>query len=100
MTKAELRRLTNWRLKVLQAAKSAGNVARTCRHFGPSRKTFYKWRGRYHEHGDTGLADRARATHSSNTRFDDFIIRFNTDRPHQALAMKVPADLYVRSPRV
>ena len=65
MTNAEQRRLTNWRLKVLQAATDAGNVARTCRHFGISRKTFYKWRRRYQEHGDTGLADRARAPHHS-----------------------------------
>ena len=33
-------------------------------------------------------------------RFDDFITRYNTDRPHQALGMKVPGDLYTRSPRV
>jgi putative transposase len=33
-------------------------------------------------------------------RFDTFIERFNRDRPHQALGMQVPADLYVRSPRV
>jgi putative transposase len=33
-------------------------------------------------------------------RFDDFLTRYNTDRPHQALAMKVPADVYTRSPRV
>jgi len=33
-------------------------------------------------------------------QFDDFITRYNTDRPHQALGMKVPADLYARSPRV
>ena len=33
-------------------------------------------------------------------RFDDFITRYNTDRPHQALAMKVPAYLYASSPRV
>ena len=26
-------------------------------------------------------------------RFDAFVARFNTDRPHQALGMKVPADL-------
>ena len=65
MTSTDQRRLTNWRLKVLQAATSAGNVAYTCRHFGISRKTFYKWRGRYHQHGDVGLADRARAPHHS-----------------------------------
>ena len=26
--------------------------------------------------------------------------RYNQERPHQALGMKVPADLYTRSPRV
>src|SRR4029453_1302537 len=65
MTNSEQRRLTNWRLKVLQAATTARNVARTCRHFGISRKTFYKWHRRYREHGDAGLADRARAPHHS-----------------------------------
>jgi transposase InsO family protein len=33
-------------------------------------------------------------------RFDVFIERFNRERPHQALAMKVPADVYARSARV
>src|SRR5436305_495988 len=33
-------------------------------------------------------------------RFGDFITHYNTDRPHQALGMKVPAALYARSPRV
>jgi putative transposase len=33
-------------------------------------------------------------------RFDAFLARYNEDRPHQALGMKVPADLYTRSPRV
>jgi putative transposase len=33
-------------------------------------------------------------------RFDDFLPRYNTDRPHQALGMNVPADVYTRSPRL
>jgi len=33
-------------------------------------------------------------------RFDGFIQRYNHDRPHQALDMRVPAQLYTRSPRV
>jgi putative transposase len=33
-------------------------------------------------------------------RFDAFVVRFNQERPHQALGMKVPADVYARSPRV
>jgi putative transposase len=33
-------------------------------------------------------------------RFDAFVKQYNHDRPHQALAMKVPADVYQRSARV
>jgi putative transposase len=33
-------------------------------------------------------------------RFDAFVTCFNQERPHQALGMKVPADLYSRSTRV
>ena len=32
-------------------------------------------------------------------RFDDFVECYNTERPHQALDMKVPADLYAPSER-
>ena len=32
-------------------------------------------------------------------RFDDFVNEFNTERPHQALDMKVPADVYQPSNR-
>jgi putative transposase len=32
-------------------------------------------------------------------RFDAFVTRYNEDRPHQALGMKVPAEIYVRSVR-
>jgi transposase InsO family protein len=33
-------------------------------------------------------------------RFDAFVECYNRERPHQALDMKVPADLYTRSARV
>jgi transposase InsO family protein len=32
-------------------------------------------------------------------RFDDFLHEFNTERPHEALAMKCPAELYAASTR-
>ena len=32
-------------------------------------------------------------------RFDAFVREFNTERPHEALAMEVPAELYRASPR-
>src|ERR1051326_5531936 len=65
MTKAEQVRLTAWRLRVLQQAADDGNVARVCRRFGISRKSFYKWKRRRAEHGGAGLCDRARTPRCS-----------------------------------
>lgn len=46
---------------MLAAARSDFRiVARTCRHFGISRKSFYKWKKRFDAGGDTGLCDRSR----------------------------------------
>ena len=36
------------------------NVSELCRRFGVSRKTGYKWLGRYRESGASGLADQSR----------------------------------------
>ena len=41
----------------------------------------------------------ARTILAQQARFDAFIEEFNTERPHEALAMKRPADLYTPSPR-
>jgi transposase-like protein len=44
MNKNEQNRVVAWRLKLLrQASDLPRGVAQTCRHFGLSRKTFYKW---------------------------------------------------------
>ena len=60
MTKGEQARLMAWRSKVLQQAAGEQNVARVCRRFGMSRKSFYKWKRRHAEQGDAGLCDRPR----------------------------------------
>lgn len=66
MTKAEQVRLVGWRLKLLRhASEEPRGVARTCRHFGISRNAFYKWKGRFKEHGEAGLCDRPRTPHRS-----------------------------------
>ena len=65
MTKGEQARLTAWRLRVLQHAAAEQNVARACRRFGISRKSFYKWRRRHAEYGDAGLCDRPRTPQRS-----------------------------------
>lgn len=65
MTKGEQARLSAWRLRILQQAAHGQNVARVCRRFGMSRKSFYKWKLRHAEHGDAGLADRPRTPQRS-----------------------------------
>ena len=60
MTKGEQARLTAWRWKVLRQAADEQNVARVCRRFGISRKSFYKWKRRHTDLGDAGLCDRPR----------------------------------------
>ena len=45
MNKSELNRLVAWRLKLLREAdEMPRGVAQTCRHYGLSRNTFYKWK--------------------------------------------------------
>jgi len=44
---------------VAVAEGAAVNVARLCEAEGTSRKTFYKWVGRYREFGLEGLEDRS-----------------------------------------
>jgi transposase InsO family protein len=65
MTKGEQARLMAWRGKVLHQAAQEQNVARVCRRFGISRKSFYKWKRRHAEQGDAGLTDRPRTPQRS-----------------------------------
>jgi transposase-like protein len=67
MTKAEQARLVRLPSKLMQmAATSSRGVSRACRHFGISRKTFYKWKQRYDEQGDSGLCDQSRVARVSD----------------------------------
>ena len=43
------------KLKVLRHAEQYGNTAKTCRYFGVSRSTFYRWQRRYKKFGEAGL---------------------------------------------
>ena len=65
MTKGEQARLTAWRWKVLQQAAIEQHVARVCRRFGISRKSFYKWKRRHNDFGAAGLCDRPRTPRRS-----------------------------------
>jgi transposase len=56
------------RYNILMHAKKTGNIAETCRAYGLSRKSFYKWKNRYTENGLNGLISR----HSLKNRKSTF----------------------------
>lgn len=43
------------KLRVLNHALESGNVSKTCRYFGISRETYYKWKRDYEKHGESAL---------------------------------------------
>ena len=54
---------------VMLASAQAGSLSELCRRFGISRKTGYKWLGRYGaENGRASLADTPRRPHTSPLR--------------------------------
>lgn len=64
MTERELARQAAHRLAVIRHVEEvSGNVAQTCRYYGITRTTFYRWLRRYQELGEAGLADRSRRPH-------------------------------------
>jgi transposase len=65
MTEATMDRQVRHRLAVLRHAEEVtGNVAMTCRYYGITRQTYYKWRRRLDELGPEGLKDRSRRPQS------------------------------------
>ena len=75
MTKAEQARLLAWRQKIFQdASKGTRRVSDTCRRFGISRKTFYKWKQRYDAEGPMGLCERHRRPLRSPRAFTHDVI--------------------------
>jgi transposase InsO family protein len=61
MTERELTRGAARRLAIIRHAQEmTGNVAGTCRYYGISRQSFYKWLRRYEELGVEGLRERSR----------------------------------------
>jgi transposase-like protein len=63
------------------------NVARTCRHFGISRQTFYRWQRRYDPYDLTTLEERSHCPHQRRQPTWSFPLR----RKGFALAVAVSA---------
>jgi transposase len=60
MDEREQHRKIRHRLSILRHAEEiSGNVAATCRYYGISRPTFYKWLRQFEEFGEEGLRDRS-----------------------------------------
>ncbi len=55
---------------IQHARKPERNMRRLCQEYGISRKTGYKWLGRYQAEGVPGLAERSRKPHHSPNRTD------------------------------
>ena len=53
------------------ASVEGANVSALCRQFGVSRKTGYKWLGRFRLEGESGLGDRSRRPHQVRDRTSD-----------------------------
>ena len=51
------------RLKWIEYYKKTGNARKTCRYFGISPTTFYKWKKRYEKYGIEGLKNRSKRPH-------------------------------------
>ncbi len=59
------------KLRALRHAEVPGNTARTCRHSGIARQTFYNWKSQYEKLGNDGLINHKPdpsnpPTHASN----------------------------------
>jgi transposase-like protein len=64
----EQQRKIRHRLAILRHAEEVtGDVSATCRYYGISRPTFYKWLHRFEELGEEGLGDRSSAPHRCPT---------------------------------
>jgi transposase InsO family protein len=77
VSEREQQRKIKHRMAVLRHAEEFGNVSLTCRYFGISRPTFYRWRQRFEGHGPEGLCDLSSAPHHSPraTRADEEFYR-------------------------
>ena len=83
MNEQDQQRKIRHRVAVLRhAAEVTGNVAQTCRYYGISRPTFYRWLHQWEELGEAGLRDASSKPHHC---------------PHQTSAEVVEKIMYLRS---
>ncbi len=74
------------RLKWIEYYLKSKNVSKTCRYFGISRNTFYKWLKRYQKEGLEGLYDKSRTPKNTRkptvrNKYRDEIIKVRKENP-------------------
>jgi putative transposase len=69
-----------------ELTKGESTVTMLCQKYGISRKTAYKWRGRFLELGIEGLKDISRAPHVPNKRYSEILIDQAIDYKRQHLS--------------
>jgi transposase InsO family protein len=84
MTEREQQRKIRHRRAILRHCEEVtGNVSATCRYYGISRPTFYKWLHRFEELGEQGLRDGSSAPlHSPNATSVEIVGRIIYLRQH------------------
>lgn len=81
---------------IVDYTESRESMAALCERFGISRKTGYKWLGRYESEGPPGLVDRSRAPHHHPDAVDEAIIEAILDC-RQKEKNKKPGPLKIRA---
>ena len=85
----KLPREVKLRLKWIQNYQKTKNISKTCRYFGISRTTFYKWYKRYKEEGIEGLYDRPKTPKNKRkptvrNKYEQIIIKIRKNIQHRA----------------
>jgi transposase len=92
MNEQEQLRKVRQRLAIFRhAAEQTGNIAMTCRYYGISRPTFYKWLREYEAHGEEGLRDGSSrpkyCPHETSTEVVGKIVHLRTNYHFGPIAM-------------
>ena len=62
------------KIKFAQEALYTSNFLALCKEYGISRKTGYKWKERYQEHGASGMADQSRRPHNHSSALSEEVV--------------------------
>jgi transposase len=74
------------RLEWIEHYLKTKNISKTCKHFGISRNTLYKWLKRYQKEGVEGLYDKPRTPKNTRkptlrNKYKDEIIKIKKENP-------------------